>query len=385
MLVHFGVLPTLFTVVFALIGCAGSPRASSNVPVAGGGDDTSDPADSAALDHGTGALLPEVLRAEGIIQIERRERRMRTPDGAVDGELVAYVTDAAAVYCLRTGDAPLECATMPGAMAIERADLSTFNGVPGGYVMFVRDDGEQVMGSSMLSAAEFEDEGGARSMPTPAFFAGLQGTQLKSIGSRLLVYREGALAFCDMSAESLVCSALAPLPALATAEVFEVAQHIGDRYVISMLWGADNDIVDENRVYHHHNNVVILAVPEPLTPEAAPVVLARIEQGAGRFTNPPRGGAPIVEDLQVYTDELELVTRDCVRVGEMHYFHRRSNMRTSESTELPLPDRRRAPDQISAQGLDIWTYDMAGDWAIEAGGGLRRVGSCEEPAAAPTP
>jgi len=290
---------------------------------------------------------------------------------------LAFGDTQGATFCVIAEDEP-RCWRLPFAAAFitnisfSRTDGATrarasFGHPGGGYVSLVEVAGTVTL---TLERTGLPDEP-LEPPPTtdvPDLVGQLAGLELVMAG-RTLVARSGAsVRICERAQAGFSCTDSTTLALLESYGVVSVESVLADfPGVVGIEYSWRDQLGD---VYTDGEAIIFVQTTDTTIRQLAHVYVGYARTGRVRLDSDD------LEIVEMESFDVEQRQPGCVLLGTPTV--RRTVERENGSIRTLRPTAlRRAPDTVPPDGLDPLTFSMAGSWAFEATGGMRRIASCE--------
>ena len=290
---------------------------------------------------------------------------------------LAFGSRDSATFCLTLDDEP-SCWGLPFAPAfitvimLTRQDggiqaRTSFGHPDGGYVSLVALAGAITLTHKRTGQPDQPLEAPA-SLDVPELVAQLEGLELVMAGSTLVARADAEVRICERGDTGFACTDSTRLSLLESDGVLSVVSVLADFpgvVGIEYTWREQ-----DGDVYTDGEAIIFVQ-----TTEAAIRQLAHVFVGFAR-TARVRLESDDLEIVEMESFDVEQRQPGCLRLGSPTL--RRTLEREDGGTRTLRPaPLRRAPDTVPPDGLDPLTFTMAGSWAFEPTGGLRRIASCD--------
>jgi hypothetical protein len=323
------------------------------------------------------STLAEQLNRTGVQIITRNTQRHDDGEGAGTVHALAFGDRQSATFCMTVEDEP-RCWGLPFAAPFTTTISFTqeaggtqartsFGHPDGGYVSLVALAGAVTLTHKRTGLPDQPLEAPAP-RDVPALVEQLDGLELVMSGRTLVARADDEVRICERGDTGFACTGTERLSLLESDGVLSVVSVLADYpgvVGIEYSWREQ-----DGDVYTDGEAIIFVQTTENTLRQLAHVYVGFARTARVRLES---------EDLEIVEMEsfdVEQRQPGCVRLGSPTM--RRTLDREDGSTRtLRPPVLRRAPDTVPPDGLDPLTFNMAGSWAFEPTGGLRRIASCD--------
>lgn len=319
--------------------------------------------------------LAEQLNRAEVHTITRNTQRH--DDGAGTVHALAFGDRQSATFCLTVEGEP-RCWGLPFAPPFTTTISFTqeaggiqartsFGHPDGGYVSLVALSGAITLTHKRTGQPDQPLEAPPQ-RDVPALVEQLDGLELVMSGRTLVARADDEVRICERGDTGFACTESTRLPLLESDGVLSVVSVLADYpgvVGIEYSWREQ-----DGDVYTDGEAIIFVQ-----TTEAAIRQLAHVFVGFAR-TARVRLESDDLEIVEMESFDVEQRQPGCVRLGSPTMRRTLDREDGSTRTLRPAP-LRRAPDSVPPDGLDPLTFNMAGSWAFEPTGGLRRIASCD--------
>lgn len=365
-------------------GSEAMPTTTSEAPLASAEEPgvTSDPAQDVAdaeeeplpVDEPAGTLAEQLNRA-GVHAIAAGQRG--DEEGVEDPvRALAFADRRSSTFCTTVEQEP-RCWALPFAAGyVAPIVLSAADGTYEASLSFGHPEAGYVVLSALrdrLTVAWIrpgmpDQRVAVREVEPPPLFEQAEGLQLLMQGVTLLAYEDATVHVCERGEAGFSCTDPTTLPLLQMdGHVALTSVRVDFPGVVGIEYGWGEQLGD---VYTEGQAIVFVRITGATLLQLAHVYLSYTHVARTRLDS---------DDLDVIgADGVDVEQRQegCVHVSSP--ILTRTIERPDGATRRARPPAlRRAPNTVPPDGLDPLTYTLAGAWALEPEGGLRRVASCE--------
>jgi hypothetical protein len=323
--------------------------------------------------------LAEWLNRVGVTAISQVDDTLLAGGGDdIDVQALAYADAAGAHVCVADDGGRPQCWDFPFQPRYIGTVNATYVGgarvvvtlgyEQGTYVRAIFEEGDLDATVESVDGAPSRPLEGVSAGVVPPLFAALRGQELVTHRAVVVARSGSSLRLCDRpEGGAFTCSESRQLDALDAdgLRINSVATDFEGVVTVEYMWEEQ-----DGDVYVLAQGVLYLRSTGATMSPLASIILAYERRSRASVDNDDIE----VDAMEMYDIELRQAT--CVDIRPPTFTRRL--VRADGGTRPLRPARaRRAPNSVPATGVDPLSVNMAGAWAFEPQGGLRRIPRCD--------